>query len=173
MLLLEDQNINLSSTGKVYFNYFLDFAKLGEENEQRFLMQVAKYTFEILSREYEVKHEGVLDNYPYELQAFYKKIDLNSFLSIGSIITFVKVLPEKLSEPATGFGKIFRRFSRFIDFCKRNSMNIFMIIIVLATVSYASWQIYMRISLRSATAENTTYIGVERIGEVYLGDEDY
>ncbi|MEG2174012.1 MAG: hypothetical protein RR135_00825, partial [Oscillospiraceae bacterium] len=86
-------------------------------------------------------------------------------------LTFVKRIPDVPSEPLVGWKKVANDFSKLCDKVRRHSMALFLIAIVLATMIFAIYQVTLRLSYRNATAKNTTYIGLETIGDLYLGDE--
>ncbi|MEG2174011.1 MAG: hypothetical protein RR135_00820, partial [Oscillospiraceae bacterium] len=80
LLLLTERNLNISSDGTVYFNYFLDFDSWEPEvEESRFFLKTARLCFGILSRDYQARYNGIVSSYPGELQVFAKKTELQSF----------------------------------------------------------------------------------------------
>lgn len=173
LLLLASENINISPDATVYFNYFLDFAKWKPESgEDLFYARTAELCFHILSREYSIKYDDYLPNYPGELQVMQKKAQLHSFPSFNSILTFVKMIPDEPKEPSVGIRKLWERILAGWAWVKAHSMALFLVTIVAVTLIYTGYQIFLRVSYRQAAEKNTSYIGLENIGEVYLGDED-
>ena len=172
-LLLDERNVNLSPEGEIYFNYFLDFAQLDARDEQAaFFRDLATDAFDILSREYSVRFDRQVDYYPSELQVLYRKAQERGFGGFNQLLTFLKLLPDTPDERHFGVRKAFDRLGGVRRFLARHSMAIFLAAIVAATVAYAGWQITSRLGQRSSVRENTTYIGMETIGEVSLGEED-
>ncbi|MEG1943687.1 MAG: hypothetical protein RR049_07695 [Angelakisella sp.] len=172
LLLLTDRNINISSDGSVYFNYFMDFDRWQPHTEEaQFYAEVSRHCFDILSREYQARYGSNLRDYPGELQVLAKKTQLRSFTSFNTILTLIQSIPDKPSEPSVGWRKAVNWVRGVVDLAQQNSMLIFMVGLILITVVYSVYQVTLRLSYRSVSAKNTTYIGMETIGEVYLGDE--
>lgn len=172
-LLLCERNIHVAQDKKVYFNYFLDFKEYDPSHDPlRFFTLVAEYAFDILAREYSMKYDRHVDNYPQELQAFFKKKQRNGFTSFNQILTFIKMIPDKPTEQHFGIRRLWDRICYFFSWVKQNSMALFVVVLVTVTVVFASVQIYLRLSVRRENKVNTSYAGLENIGEVYLGDED-
>lgn len=172
LLLLEDRNINIASDLGVFFNYFLDFKTWDASRDEGWFYRAAsRAAFKVLAREYELRHEGQVDHYPGELQAFYKKTELNGFSSYSAILSMVKLLPDNPMEPRAGVRKLAGDAKSLGGWLRIHSMAIFVGALVIATVIFAAYQIALRMSYRSAAEKNTTYAGVEIIGDVHLGDE--
>ena len=113
-----------------------------------------------------------MDLYPRELQAFFKKKESRGFSSFNQILTAVKAIPDEPDELHFGVRRLLDRIIGFKKFLTRNSMTIFLAVLVAATVIYAAYQIVLRVTWRQNEKVNTSYIGMNSIGEVYLGDED-
>lgn len=172
LLLLVERNINISSDGSIYFNYFMDFDGWEPKTEPvQFYCETARFCFEILSRDYQTRYDGYLPSYPGELQVFAKKAQLRSFTSFNTILTFIKTIPDNPEEPLVGWRKRLYKLRGIVNVIRSNSMTIFITLVVLVTIVYAVYQVTLRLSYRSVSEKNTTYIGLETIGEVYLGDE--
>ncbi|WP_343253258.1 hypothetical protein [Ligaoa zhengdingensis] len=172
-LLLRERNINLAPDGRVYFNYFIDFGELaGRGQPADFYYAAATCAFDILAREYSERYERQVDLYPRELQAFFKKKESRGFSSFNQILTAVKAIPDEPDELHFGVRRLLDRIIGFKKFLTRNSMTIFLAVLVAATVIYAAYQIVLRVTWRQNEKVNTSYIGMNSIGEVYLGDED-
>ena len=172
-LLLEDRNIHVSQDGRVYFNYFLDFQNYrGDQPAQNFYAQVADRAFALLSRDYSQRYGQRVDHYPQELQAFYKKKQRMGFTSFNQILTSIQLIPDQPQEQHFGLLRLWDRLRSAGSWVARHSMAIFIVSLVTATVVYASWQIYQRSTIKKDREVNTSYAGMEQIGEVYLGDED-
>ncbi|MEG0178810.1 MAG: hypothetical protein RR573_00435 [Oscillospiraceae bacterium] len=173
MLLLSENNINITQDLSVYFNYFMDFAKWKPNvSVMRFFLEVSSLCADILSREYQIKYEGNTTKYPGELQVFAKKAELESFTSFNSILTFIKQIPDIPSEPSVGLRKLADKISSAIEKMRKHSMSIFLAAIVLATIVFTLFRVTAWMSYNSQTKKGITYVGMENIGEVYLGDED-
>ena len=172
LLLLEEENLNLGANGSVYFNWFLDFAKwkpLRRPND--YYTKAASIVFELLAPDF-ARRTGSLDNYPPELQVLYKKADAGNFSSMGSLLAFVRALPDAPQMPRRGFARWLDRLQALRAWLKRHALGLFLGILVAATVIYAAWQIALRVSARRAQAVNMVYSGLGQIGEVSLEDED-
>lgn len=173
VLLLEERNINIGSDLGVYFNYFLDFADWNPALEDDdFYRRAAQYAFAFLSREYAEKFGGSVDRYPNELQVFYKKAQNKSFLSFSSILVFLRMIPDAPVEPRVGIAAALNRVKTALAWVGAHSTGLFLAGVVLVTVVYTGYQITSRMRFRAAAQENTTYVGLSRIGDVYLGDEN-
>lgn len=171
LLLLDSRNVNIAPDLSIYYNYFLDFAQWKEEkSETDFYMECAQLVFRVISAEYEVRYANV-DEYPSELQAFYKKTRAKSFTSFSSILTFLRMIPDTPSELAVGVRKVVGTAQGFVGWFRRHSMLLFVCFLLLITLAYAGYQITTRVRYRRALEQNTTYEGLGTIGEVSLGDE--
>lgn len=170
-LLLQDRNVNFSQDGKVYFNYFIDFENVALD-QTTYYQKVSEYIFQMLSREYAVKFDNDVSQYPSELQVLYKKIQNNSLQSYNQILTFVKMLPDNPSAQNRGWRKLLASVSAFFAYLKKNATRLFLLIIVLVTLAYLSYQVYMRVSIDQQAKRNIEYGGMSQIGDVYLGEEE-
>ena len=172
-LLIENINVNILPTKKIYFNYFLDFSKINIKMDGKsYYKKISLFIYDILSAEYRAKFEDDITRYPNELRLLLKKINLNSFDSFSSILTFVKTLPTKPAIQAVGFKKLIRKFKTMTGFFRKHSLTVFLLLVVLVTIVFATIQIYMRVATNKAIEEKTNYVGIDYIGEVYLGDMD-
>ena len=172
-LLLTNRCLNLSDTGAVYFNYFLDFSKYHEGRSMAsFCRGAAERVFGLLSRAYEPEAEGQMARYPRELVAFYKKMQAGSFTTVGGLLAAVRALPDHPEPPHRGWRRLWDRILTFLDFLRRHSMAIFLTALVCVTVVYAAYQISTRIRASNAARDNTAYGGMQTIGDVSLVDEN-
>lgn len=173
LLLVGGRCVNLSQSGEVYFNYFLDFADYRPDVTQtEYCRKAASYVFDILSRDYAREAEGQIPNYPSELQAFYKKAQVGGFSSLGALLSAVRALPDKPRPPHRGWRRVWDSLLALFGVLKKHSMAIFLTALVLVTIVYAAYQIAIRISASSTAKANTTYAGMQMIGEVSLADEN-
>lgn len=173
ILLIQDYNINVFYGCRITFNYFLDFQKWNpEDGETDFYRHAANYAFGIMSREYQVRLDGDFMCYPKELQLFYRKTQQRNFHSFNHILTFIKTLPDRPSEQHTGFRMILDRLIRLKSNLSAHATPIFLSVILTFTALFTGYQMFTRLTAKSNTQENTMYIGMDRIGEVYLGDEE-
>lgn len=172
-LLLAERNVNLSPQGEVYFNYFMDFGALSEREEGTvFYSRLAGCAFDIMTREYNLRYDGQIDEYPSELQVFYRKNQEKKFQSFNHLLTFLNMLPDAPQERRTGVRRVYDRASGVRGFIARHSMAIFLSVLIFMTACFLVWQVVARISNRSSNQAVTTYMGMDAIGEVYLGEED-
>ncbi|MDR2908799.1 MAG: hypothetical protein LBU86_02810 [Oscillospiraceae bacterium] len=172
-LLLNARNVNLAPDGEVTLNYFLDFGEfVPSGGELGFYRDAAAFALKILAREYEVKYDGQIDSYPHELRLMYKKLQNRAFRSISQIIAFVRELPDKLTEQRFGVMRLAGFFGRIKIFLTKNPANLFLTVIVLVTLGYLGYQLAIRLAAGRRMEENTVYVGMEQIGEVYLGEEN-
>lgn len=170
LLLLNERNLNLGIQGDIYFNYFLDFADWQPEKPpERFYSALAARVFALLARAYPA---GSIDDYPAELQVLYRKADAGAFYSIGSVLSFVRALPDAPQLPRRGLARVLDRLGQMLDALRRHSMAIFLGVLVAATLGYLCWQVALRVSARRAAQANIVYQGLAQIGEVDLGDEN-
>ncbi|WP_367924464.1 hypothetical protein [uncultured Ruthenibacterium sp.] len=173
VLVLNGRCVNLSETGQVYFNYFLDFADYRPgRTEGYFCQTAASLVFDVLGRPYAVSTGGQIPQYPRELVAFFKKVQLGGFSTIGAILAAVRALPDHPEQPHRGLRLVWDRILGIVASVRQHSMAIFLAVLVCITLGYAAWQISMRISAQSAARENVSYGGVQTIGEVSLADEN-
>ncbi len=173
MLLLNDSNINATNNLDIFFNYFLDFKEWNKNiSDTEYYKKLALRVFDILSTEYEVKYSGAVHRYPSELQVLFRKLNSYGFNSYSSMITFVKMLGDGYTLPATGWRLIWSKILRFFNYIKANWMSLLGICLVVVTLIYTSYQIYIRIDTQRKLEDNLVYIGLENIGKVFLGDED-
>lgn len=169
-LLLQDRNTNISKDGEISFNYFLDFSM--EKPEMKYELQVlAQKVFSILELNYKGKYDSP-ENYPDDLRLFYLKMTTTGFQSIGHLISSVRSMADKPVETKGIVSGILRALRTIKNFLFHNSMTTFLAILVLVTVIYAATQLYQRYVYRKAFQENISYYGIERIGDVYLGNEE-
>lgn len=169
LLLLNPQNINIASDSSIYFNYFLDFHKWKQASpEEHFLRELGIMVSDILCRTYQERY-GQPSHYPDELQVFYKKAQSGAFLTMSSILTAVKHMPDTLESPQLGVKRIPGLFKNIFRWFRRNATVLSILLIVAATIGFLTYQLVVR-----ATAANTTsvYIGLDYIGEVYFGNRD-
>ena len=172
MLILQDQNINITQEGEIYFNYFLDFSKFQKEGtEKNDLKLMAEKVFEILALNYKGKYESP-DSYPDDLRLFYLKMSTIGFTSIGHLIASIRIIPDELKETKGFMPWLKRNIRKVKTFLFQNSMVTFLTILVIVTLIYAASQIYSRRLFNKAYEKNISYYGIETIGDVYLGNEE-
>ena len=172
-LLINGRNINLTPQGLVSLNYFLDFSEFIPMNgNDHFYRDAAAYAFGILAREYELKYSGEVDMYPQELRLMHKKLHNRAFRSLSQVIAFVRGLPENPTEQRFGVMKAVDAAKGVRAFVMRNPTRLFLIAVVAVTVGYLGYQLAIRAVSRQNIRENTVYVGMHQIGEVYLGEED-
>lgn len=172
-LLMDKCNINLSATGKIYFNYFMDFKNLAvTEAQSSYYRKIALFAYDIVSREYKRKYDGEVSDFPSEIQVFYKKAQGKGLTSYGQILAFLRELPDEPVEKRVGIGRLLDKLLSRKAWLSRYGMTVFVVGMVLATIAYTCYQISVRVSIAKSQKENTTYIGMQTIGEVYLGEED-
>ena len=171
-LLVNSRNVNVGPDGRVYFNYFLDFADYKSTGgDSAYYKQVAEYAFDLLAYEYHLRFDRTIADYPDELQLFYRKLQAGGFTTFRQLITFIRQLPDKLTARKGFFRKLSNAVYQVRSFVTRNSMALFVAVLVAVTVVYAAYQIILRTSTARENGQNTPYVGVDRIGGVYLGDE--
>ncbi len=172
MLILQDQNTNITKDGEVYFNYFLDFSKFQKEGtEKNDLKLLAEKVFEILELNYKGKYDSP-EHYPDELRLFYLKMSTIGFSSIGHLIASIRNIPDELAETKGMIPWMKKNFRKIKSFFFQNSMATFLTILVIVTLIYAASQLYNRWLINKANEKNISYYGIETIGDVYLGNEE-
>lgn len=172
-LLLAERNINIGPGGKVYLNYFLDFAELPSDcSEKDFYRGVAEFTFGILGREYAVKYDGQVEEYPDELRLLHRKTLLGTFRSYNQIMTSVKALSDKQREQRRGVMRALDWLLKLKDFVAAHTMEVFLGVVVAVALFFLGNYLVTRLSASRDTRENTAFVGLQEIGEVYLGDEE-
>jgi hypothetical protein len=172
-LLISDKNINLTPDGKVYLNYFLDFKGfIPSEGEELFLRDAAEYAFHILAQEYAAKYDDQVELYPNDLRLMYKKLQNKTFRSLSQILAFVRTLPDKPPEQRFGIMKLAGAAESVKSYILKKPAHLFLAIVVIMTVGYLGYQLVMRAMASKSIEENTVYVGMQQIGEVYLGEED-
>ncbi len=176
-LLMAGRNVNLASDGKIALNYFLDFAacapsELLDESQAGFYRDAAAFAFGILAREYEAKYDGQIESYPHELRLMFKKMQNKAFRSLSQIIAFVRGLPDIPSEQRLGVRRYTGWFKDRAAFIMRNPANLFLAVVVAVTLGYLGYQLAVRAMAGRQRQENTVFVGMEQIGEVYLGEEN-
>lgn len=172
-LLIRDRNINVTPDGKVYFNYFIDFLEMkSDETPKKFFRTLSAYAFDVLTREYSLRYDRQIDRYPRELQAFFKKKEAGGFTGYNQILTFIKMIPDRPAERHFGLRGLLDWLLGLMGRLKKHSMAIFLTALVLMTVAYGAYEIFLRLSMRQSQRTNTSYSGMSQIGEVYLGDEE-
>ena len=172
-LLLNPRNINVDSECGVTLNYFLDFQDYDMEDQTFNDMDcIAETVFGILERPWKEKLNGEIQNYPDELRLFWMKMQNHSFLSYGQIVAQLRAMPNKPIAKMGVVWKIRKWFRTIRSVLFRNPARILLTVLVIGTLVYASWQIYMRIRVRQAYDQNISYSALEYIGSVYLGDEE-
>ena len=172
MLLLKDRNINISKEGTITFNYFLDFAEQKDSSMEGFLTEAATQAFHILDINYRDRYQSP-QAYPDDLRLFYLKLRNSGFSSFGQMIGMVRSMADKPIEMRGFLWWIQNHFRRTKNFLFRNSMNTFLTILVVVTLIYATYEVGMRIRASRAFEKNVSSYGIEYIGDIYLGDEEY
>ena len=172
-LLITGDNVNISPDGEVYLNYFLDFNKfIPSPDQDDFYRDAAKFAFDILSREYAVKYEQQTELYPNELRLMYKKTKNRTFKSYSQIMAFIKTLSDMPKEQRVGIMRLLGVFERIRSFLFKNPANLFLAVVVAVTLGYLGYQLMIRATAEKSAKENTMYVGMQTIGEVYLGEKD-
>ena len=172
-LLIADRNVNITPDGKVYLNYFLDFGIFAATTEQEtFYRDAALFAFGILAREYEVRYDEQMVMYPNELRLMHKKIENRAFRSYSQIMAFIKTLSDKPKEQRFGLSRLLTAYENVRDILQKNPANVFLAAVVLITLGYLTYQVTVRIITEKTTKENTVYVAMQNIGEVYLGEEN-
>ncbi len=82
------------------------------------------------------------------------------------------MLSDGFSEPAVGWRYIWSKIKMAITYIKENWMTLTAIALVVVTVIFLGYQIYIRVRASQMQEDNFVYIGLEQIGDVFLGDED-
>ncbi|MCL2056097.1 MAG: hypothetical protein FWH02_02630 [Oscillospiraceae bacterium] len=173
MLLLTDENVNITPDGKIYLNYFLDFGKFSPSVQQdSYYREAAGFTFGILTREYAEKYDAQVEMYPHELRLMYKKMQNKAFRSLSQIMAFVRTLPESPSEQRFGLMRLVGAADTLKGYLLKNPANLFIAAMVIVTLGYLGYQIAVRVAAGRNMRENTVYVGMQQIGEVYLGEEN-
>lgn len=169
-LLLADRNVNIEGDS-VYLNYFLDFAEQpAKDAQQRFYDDAALYAFGILGWEYSEKYGENEDAWPGELLLMKKKARGGGFRSFGQIITFIQALPDKLRPRRTGAGKLLDTLGRARRYVRANTARTLVLALVLVTLVYLVYQLGTRLHGYVSSRQNSVYVGMENIGEEYLGE---
>lgn len=171
--LITDENVNIAPDGSIFLNYFLDFTGYTPDyGEEEYYRDAARYAFRLLASEYAAKYEEQMDRYPDELRLMYKKTVNRAFKSLSQIISFVLAMPDAPQERHHGVRKILGVAQRCKRFVVKNSMMLFVTAMIAVTVVYLGVQIGSRVIAGRNRRENTVYVGMQTIGEVYLGEED-
>lgn len=171
-LLLREQNINITSEGGIYFNYFLDFSayESGMSGEE-YVNRVSEKAFEILEIKYKEKYRS-RDLYPSDLRLYDMKMQHQGFTTFGQIIITIRGMADA-PVPMRGIVWWVRnRVRRTRSFLFRNTTTAFLTILILVTVVFAGAEVTKRLRARRAFENNVSYNGIEYIGSVYLGDEE-
>lgn len=171
-LVLDKANINISQSGEVYFNYFLDFSHLRPADGTDFLRAAGMRVYDILSGGYRIEFDGDIERYPRQLQLFYRKAQARGYTSLSQLMAFVRGLPDEPEENYTGARRILRRLKQLWGFILGHSTEAFLCLLVLVTLIYATVQIVSRVRAGREKESIGFYSGISQIGEVYLGDED-
>lgn len=171
-LVTEDTNVNVSETGGIYFNYFLDFSRLRPSDELDFLRSVSMRVYDILSSGYRMQFDGDVERYPDQLQLFYRKAQARGFTSLSQLLAFVRDLPDEPEEHYVGVRRLLYRVRQIREFARSHSTEFFLGLLVFITLVYAVTQIVQRVLAGQERQEVSVYAGIDQIGEVWLGDED-
>ncbi|MDL2232098.1 hypothetical protein LJC63_00770 [Ruminococcaceae bacterium OttesenSCG-928-L11] len=177
-LLLTERNLNIGPGGKVYLNYFLDFKELpvelsGEDGGQdSFYLKAAEFAFGILSREYEAKYDGQVRDYPNELRLFHKKMTFKTFHSYSQIMAMIKGMSDVPREQRRGIFRLLDKLLGARSFVAGHTMEVFLTVVVVVTLCYLGYNLAQWVRVTRDTRENTFFVGLREIGEVYLADEE-
>lgn len=172
-LLLNPRNINVDSECGVTLNYFLDFQDYNlDEHDFNDMDYIAEKVFGILELPWKEKLSGEIQNYPDELRLFRMKIQNHSFRSYGQIVSQLRGMPSKPIAKQGTVWRIRKLLRKIRSVLFRNPTRILITLLVIVTISYAAWQICMRLKVRQAYHQNISYSALEYIGTVYLGDEE-
>lgn len=173
LLLIAEENLNIAADGKVYLNYLLDFSRFSPSATGDDLYRAAAgAAFDILAAGYAAKYERHVEYYPHELRLMYKKIENRTFHSYSQAMTFVQALPDTPREQRFGAKRLLGAAERLRDIILRKPANLFLSAVVAITLVYLGYQLAIRAAAGRGVRENTVFVGLQTIGEVYLGEED-
>lgn len=176
LMLLQQENINVTEGGEVYFNYFLDFDRFlhAAYLKETGFDQLAYTIFEILSRPYWRIHK--LSKYPKELRLLNNKMNHQGFNSYADFYEYLKLLPEKLESEQGVIYKLKLIFSKVRRGIKKYAPIVMMGGIICIAVIYSLFQIHTRNELREANKaveeEMQTYKKMYCIGTVEIQKVD-
>jgi hypothetical protein len=171
-LLLKEPNINITSEGNIYFNYFLDFASY-EENQtpEEYVNCVSEKAFEILEIKYKEKYR-TRDMYPNDLLLYDMKMQHRGFSTFGQIIITIRTMADVPVEMRGLIWWVKNRIKGTRSFLFKNASTAFLTILIVITVVFTVSEINKRLSAERAFKNNVSYSGIEYIGSVYLGNEE-
>jgi len=176
LMLLEQENLNVTEGGEVYLNYFLDFDKLLHIpyiNETGY-DKLAYVIFEILSRPYWKLHK--ISMYPKELRLLKNKMNYEGFQSYAAFYQYLQLLPEKLESEQGIWYKLKTWASMVVRACKKYATLVLIVCIVCIAIFYSFFQYRMRNELIEANkiveGEMQTYKKMYCIGTVEIQKAD-
>ncbi len=162
--MLEDENINLTSDGRIYFNYFMDLKSLPQNiSNEDVVVKAASLVYRMLS-------DG-LHTHPKELVLLKRKLSRRAFNSFASIYMTLRDMPDKLDADVSMMDRarksILSRREKIKSILK---VSLFVLMLV-ASIYYTVNEIRTR-SVPAASGDNavTEYKGLYKIGTVILNE---
>jgi hypothetical protein len=167
--LLKPSNININKNKTIYFNYFIDFTVLSEEEEKNSYTYLGEVVFNILAKEYE--HVYNINRYPKELRLFYKKLRTDGFNSFSQIYKYLNLLPEKLIDDKGLWYRIKSFWWQTREQVKTYSFLFVIGIVIAITLLYTMTELGKRFEaaevMKQMQLENSnSYDGMYEIGTV-------
>lgn len=162
--MLDEDNLNLTSDGLIFFNYFLNFDAMPETiTMQDIVNRAAETVLRILT-------EDINTNY-HETDLLRVKVYRKSFSSFAEVYSDIKNIPEK-PESSTHF---FRKLKRWNKQYKQRTVTIVKIAVIVAIIcaslvyTYSEWQNRRAVPVQAE--ETPVYDGLNKIGTVTLYEE--
>ena len=168
--LLKPDNININKNKTIYFNYFIDFAGLKtEEEEKSRYTYLGEIVFSILSKDYE--HIYNINRYPKELRLFYKKLRTDGFSSFSQIYKYLHFLPKELVDERNIWQRIKLFWYTIRERVKAYSFWVVIVIVVGITLIFSMSQLQKRFDAIAVMKEmkmnnSNSYDGMYEIGTV-------
>lgn len=163
LFLLEDYNINLTSDGNIYFNYFMDLNLLPTSvSEQDVVNKAAEVVLRILTENNSIHLS--------EINLFTVKVQRKSYTSFAAIYSDLKLIPDTSENGSFFIYKYKRLYKKYKSKVVFGLKLAFLILAVCVSLFYAYNQWHAR-SLASNAEETQQYDGLTKIGTVILEEK--
>lgn len=162
--MLEDENINLTADGRIYFNYFADLKSLPPNvSNEDVVCKAASLVYRILS-------DG-LRTHPKELVLLKRKISRRAFNSFASVFMTLRDMPDRLEADVSMLDRakksILNRRAKITGFIKVSLL----VLMLAASLFYTVTEIRTR-TVPVSAGDNVIekYNGLNKIGTVNLNE---
>lgn len=163
--MLDENNLNLTADGSVFFNYFLNFDILPETvNMQDIINRAAEVVLRILTEDIKIKY--------FETDLLRVKVLRKSFSSFADIYSDLKNIPDKEETGSYLFKKLKRWNKRYKARVLSITKAVILAVIIGASLFYTFTQWDSRKAVPVQATETAVYDGLNKIGTITLQPDE-